>query len=142
MYKKNGIESYYGKRINGNYYIPLLTSYKVTKPNGITIKNYKISKTYNKTNMVHPKSMHPIVKKNGKYFVSKPNETFKKLQKPNKTIDFGKSLELPNGTKNANEYVKWFGHGSVVKYGKTFWYSNAAKTRSHQANGNFLKRLI
>ena len=56
-------------------------------------------------------------------------------------IDFGKSLNLPAG-KNANNYVKGFGHGSVVKYGKTFWYSNAAKTRSHQANGNFLKRLI
>jgi predicted Ser/Thr protein kinase len=56
-------------------------------------------------------------------------------------IDFGKSLNLPSG-KNANEYVKGFGHGSVTKYGKTFWYSNAGKTRSHQANGNFLKRLI
>jgi predicted Ser/Thr protein kinase len=55
-------------------------------------------------------------------------------------IDFGKSLNLPAG-KNANNYVKGFGHGSVNKYGKTFWYSNAAKTRSHQANGNFLKRL-
>ena len=56
-------------------------------------------------------------------------------------IDFGKSLNLPAG-KNANNYVKGLGHGSVNKYGKTFWYSNAAKTRSHQANGNFLKRLI
>jgi predicted Ser/Thr protein kinase len=56
-------------------------------------------------------------------------------------IDFGKSLNLPAG-KNANNYVKGFGHGSVNRYGKTFWYSNAAKTRSHQANGNFLKRLI
>ena len=56
-------------------------------------------------------------------------------------IDFGKSIALPAG-KNANNYIKGLGYGSVTKSGKTFWYSNAAKTRWHQANGNFLKRLI
>jgi predicted Ser/Thr protein kinase len=60
-------------------------------------------------------------------------------------IDFGKALfKNTGGWKNmteANEYVKGFGKGFVEKYGKKFYYSNDAKTRSHQANGNFLKRL-
>ena len=60
-------------------------------------------------------------------------------------IDFGKSI-IRNGvgwknTKNANAFVKGHGHGFVEKYGKKFYYLNANKTRSLQANGNFLKKL-
>lgn len=60
-------------------------------------------------------------------------------------IDFGKAIVKNNGgwrsTVAANEYIKGLGKGFVEKYGKKFYYSNNAKTRSHQPNGNFLKRL-
>lgn len=60
-------------------------------------------------------------------------------------IDFGKALFKNSGgwknTAEANAYLKGLGKGYVKKYNKVFYYSNNAKTRSHQANGNFLARL-
>ena len=57
-------------------------------------------------------------------------------------IDFGKAIKGPFKTTNAaNKWLKGLGKGFVEKYGKKFYYSNNAKTRSHRSNKNFLNRL-
>lgn len=57
-------------------------------------------------------------------------------------IDFGKALKGPFTTTNAaNKWLKGLAKGYVEKYGKKFYYSNNAKTRSHRSNKNFLNGL-
>lgn len=57
-------------------------------------------------------------------------------------IDFGKSIKGPfKSVVSANTWLKGLGHGHVEKYGKKFYYSNAAKTRSHYSNKNFLNKI-
>ena len=57
-------------------------------------------------------------------------------------IDFGKALKGSFTTTNgANAYLKGLGKGHVEKYGKKFYYSNNAKTRSHYSNKNFLSKI-
>ena len=57
-------------------------------------------------------------------------------------IDFGKAVKGPFKTTNiANKWLKGLGKGHVEKYGKKFWYTNNAKTKSHYSNKNFLDKI-